>query len=419
MIASLNHFLKGYVTIRVEGNSPERFVNLCAFHKIYMWDLVPAKQSYSMNMELNDFRKIRPFAKKTHTKIRIINRIGFPFFLYRYEKRKLFFAGAFLCILILCFLSSRIWDIHFEGNDKWTEDILMDYLKSNDVKPSMPRNKVNCEKIVKDIRKEYDDIVWVSASLEGCVLKIHIKENEDTFRESLKDQDTPQDLVATKEGVITKIITRKGSPCVHVGDHVSKGDVLVSGKIEITNDSQEVVGYKYLKADADVYADTTMKYKDSVNQVGLHKNYEDSLRGIVYLKAGNYFLKAGTLTHHFEEWESFAREKTLKLGENFQLPIAVGYQVIRPYTTKKYARSKKEIQKELSLNYGLFSKELEQKGIQIRKKDVKIHMNKNTASAQGILYLNEKITKEADINNSEIKGENLDESGRNDDGVTG
>ncbi len=415
MIASLIHFLKGYVTICVEGNSPERFVNLCAYHKIYMWELVPSKQSYSMNMELNDFRKIRPFAKKTHTKIRITDRIGLPFFLHRYQKRKPFFAGALLCVLILCFLSNRIWDIHFEGNDKWTEEVLMDFLKSNNVKPSMPRNKVNCEKIVKDIRKEYDDIVWVSASLEGCILKIHIKENEDTFRENPKDQDTPRDLIATKDGIITNIITRKGSPCVHVGDHVSKGDVLVSGKIEITNDSQEVVGYKYLKADADIYADTTMTYKDTVDQIGIRKNYEDNLRGIVYLKTGNYVWKAGTLKHHFREWESFSKEKTFKLGENFLLPIAVGYQIIRPYTTKKYTRTQKEIQEELSLNYALFSKELEEKGIQIRKKDVKIHMYKNTASAKGVLYLNEKITKEADVNISEIKGENLDESGRIDD----
>lgn len=380
-----------------------------------MWELVPSKQSYSMNMELNDFRKIRPFAKKTHTKIRITDRIGLPFFLHRYQKRKPFFAGALLCVLILCFLSNRIWDIHFEGNDKWTEEVLMDFLKSNNVKPSMPRNKVNCEKIVKDIRKEYDDIVWVSASLEGCILKIHIKENEDTFRENPKDQDTPRDLIATKDGIITNIITRKGSPCVHVGDHVSKGDVLVSGKIEITNDSQEVVGYKYLKADADIYADTTMTYKDTVDQIGIRKNYEDNLRGIVYLKTGNYVWKAGTLKHHFREWESFSKEKTFKLGENFLLPIAVGYQIIRPYTTKKYTRTQKEIQEELSLNYALFSKELEEKGIQIRKKDVKIHMYKNTASAKGVLYLNEKITKEADVNISEIKGENLDESGRIDD----
>lgn len=415
MIASLIHFLKGYVTIRVEGNSPERFINLCGFHKIYMWGLVPSDQTYLMNMELEDFRKIRPLVKKTHVKVRIINKMGIPFFLHKYRKRKLFFAGAFLCIMILFFLSDRIWDIHFEGNDKWTEDVLMDFLEKQDVKPSMSRNKVDCAKIVKDIRKEYDDIVWVSASLDGCILKIHIKENDDTFRNKKEEDDSPKDLIASKDGIITNIITRKGIPCVHVGDKVSKGDVLVSGKIEIMNDSQEVTGYKYLKADADVFADTKMQYEDTIDKIGFQKDYKDNVRGMIYLKAGDYLLKVGTLQHRFSEWDEFSKEETLKFGDNFQLPFSVGYQVIRPYTSKKYVRSKKEIQEELSINYQLFSKELEEKGIQIRKKDVKIHMYENTASAKGILYLNEKIAKEADTKITEVKGENLNESGRIDD----
>lgn len=415
MIACLIHFLKGYVTIQVEGDSPERFINLCAFHKIYMWGLVPSQQSYLMNMEIKDFRKIKPFVKKTHTRIRIIKRIGFPFFLQRYQKRKLFFIGALLCIIVLFSLSSRIWDIQFEGNDKWTEDVLMDFLKSKDVTPAMARKKVNCEKIVKEIRKEYDDIVWVSASLTGCVLKIHIKENDDTFQKKQEDEQRPQDLVATKDGVITNIITRKGTPCVHVGDRVSKGDILVSGKIDIINDSQEVIGHRYLSADADVYANTKIQYEDTVEQKGFRKQYKDQIRGRLSVRVGNHLLKIGTLKHHFQTWDGFSKENILKLGENFKLPISVGYEVIRPYEEKTYVRSKKEIQEELSMNYALFSKELEEKGVQIRKKDVKIHMYENTASAKGILYLNEKIAKKVDTNVLEIEGDKLDGASRNND----
>lgn len=380
-----------------------------------MWGLVPSNQSYFMNMELNDFRKIRPFVKKTHVKIRIVQRIGVPFFLQKYQKRTMFFVGIFMCVILLFFLSSRIWDIHFEGNHKWTEDVLMDFLQTNGIRPSMARKKVDCGKIVKEIRKEYDDIVWVSASLDGCILKIHIKENDDTFRQKKEDSHKPQDLIATKDGVITEIITRKGTPCVHVGDQVSKGDVLVSGKIEITNDAQEVIGYRYLTADAEVYANTKMDYVDTVEKEGIQKQYNNQIRGCLYIKGWNHLLRIGTLKPSFPVFDSLSKEMSLKLGENFKLPISIGYEIIRPYVAKSYVRSKKEIQEELSTNYALFSKELEEKGVQIRKKDVKIHMYKNCASAKGILYLNEKITKKADTNVLELEGDNLDEFGRNDD----
>ena len=43
---------------------------------------------------------------------------------------------------------------------------------------------------------------------------------------------------------------------VHVGDQVKKGDILVSGRIEVCNDAKEVVEYQYEQADADIRADT-------------------------------------------------------------------------------------------------------------------------------------------------------------------
>ena len=69
------------------------------------------------------------------------------------------------------------------------------------------KKEVDCPGIVKAIRKEYNDIVWVSASIDGSRLKIQIKENEDTFQEEMQGteevSEKPTDLIAEEDGVIT------------------------------------------------------------------------------------------------------------------------------------------------------------------------------------------------------------------------
>jgi len=430
VIQSIIRYMRGYVKIRVEGYSPERFLNLCRHHQIYIWGLTPCGNAYELYMSLKGFRKLRPIVRKTHTRVVLISRVGLPFFIYKYRKRKLFFLSFFLCMGLLYLYSSFIWDIHFEGNEKWTNETLLEFLETKNVAPHMPKSKVDCAQIVKDIRKEYDDIVWVSASIDGSRLNIQIKENEDTFREdgedktvspakgvdaqSPEDTEQPKDLIASKDGVITSIITRTGVPQVHEGDTVSKGDILVSGRVEVVNDSLEVVGYQYQKADADIFADTQMHYKDTISTKYKKKYYEKSKRYQYYVKIGSWFVDLGTLKNNYKEWDLRTNEHQLKLGENFYLPISYGSKVIKSYTPKEKTYTKEEIQKQLTENFEQFSKRLQEKGIQIKENSVKIHIGQNEASATGELFLNERITQEADTEIIEIERNEQDESVRTD-----
>ena len=44
-----------------------------------------------------------------------------------------------------------------------------------------------------------------------------------------------------------------------------RGDILVSGRIEVCNDAKEVVEYQYEQADADIRADTQTEYEDEIS----------------------------------------------------------------------------------------------------------------------------------------------------------
>ena len=426
MIRSFIRYLKGYVKIRIQGFSPERFLNMCSYHDIYIWGLVPVGNGYEMYISITDFRRLKPLARKTHSKVTLIKRCGFPFFLFHYRKRKLFFFGLLICIILLKVYSLFIWDIHFEGNEKWPDETLAEYLKSQGVAPLMLKSEVDCPGIVKNIRKEYNDIVWVSASVDGSRLKIQIKENDDTLLNESGDENTekktsaagkegPTDLIAKADGVITSIVTRSGVPQVHAGDEVTKGDILVLGRVDVVNDSGEVTGYQYQQSDADIFADTELEYTDSIPRTYQEKVYDDKKRYQAYIRAGDFRISVGTISNQYENSELTVTEHQLKAGENFYLPFSWGIKKVRSYTFHEKTYTEEEIREILSGNFQRFCKDLEEKGIQIRENSVKIHLYADSASASGTLYLNERITEEADTEILTIERKETDESVGTDD----
>ena len=416
MIRSFIRYLRGCVRIRVEGYSPERFLNLCSWHQIYIWGLHAAGGGYEMYMSIADFRKLKPLVRKSHVRVRMCGRYGFPFFLARNRRRKLFFLGLFLCAVLLKVYSLFIWDIHFEGNRRWPDETLAEFLSSDGVGAGMLKSRVDCPGIVKEIRKAYNDIVWVSASVDGSRLKIQIKENEDTFPlEDVSGEESPTDLIASKDGVITRIVTRSGVPQVHVGDEVKKGDILVLGRIDVVNDSQEVTGYQYLNADADVFADTQTEYSDTMSLTYQEKVYDGKKKYQPWLGIGGWNVSAGTVRNTYEHSEICTRETRVRIGENFYLPIAFGLKTARSYTFQEKTYGEEEIREKLSLNFKRFCKDLEEKGIQILSNDVKIHVDQDSAAAFGTLWLNEQITEEADTEILTIERKETDESVGTDD----
>lgn len=422
MIQKIIRYIRGYVKVQVQGYSTERFLNLCSHHQIYIWGLESKEDIYELYMTLQGFYKLRPLVRKTHTKVSLVKRYGLPFFIYRNRKRQAFLAGLILCIGLLFFYSTFIWDIHFEGNEKWTNETLLEFLETKSVMPAMPKRKADCAQIVKDIRAQYDDIVWVSASIDGSRLRIQIKENEDAAEKKTKTDITnecmekPIDLIASEDGVITSVITRSGVPQVHVGDTVKKGDILVSGRIEVLNDAQEVISYQYRRADADIYADTQMNYQDSMPLTYDKKQYDSKKqRKAWYIRLDRRMISAGPTKTKGERCEIYTSEHRIKLGENFYLPLSYGEIRLKPYTTKAQKYTKEELQTHLTEKFESFLEDLVEKGIQIYENNVKIHVDKNSAVAEGILYLNRPIAEEADTEILELKGTNLDESIGTDD----
>jgi len=403
-------YLRGYLRIRIAGYSPERFLNLCSYNHIYLWGLVPSGGAYELYMNVRGFRKLKPIIKKTKTKVTIVERHGLPFFLHKYRKRKLFFIGVLLCTVSIYIMSLFIWDIHIDGNRKRTDESIIEFLKTQNVEHGMWKSDLDCARVVKDIRKEYDDIIWVSVSIQGTRLIVQVKENSDKMEvqgETTEAAVAPTDIVADKDGTITSIITRSGVPQIHVGDTVKAGDILVKGNVEVKNDAGDVINYQHQVSDADIYAQTVYNYEETLALTHYIKEYTGNNKSQFNLKFGARIFTFGFLENSYEEWESYSQESGLKLNDNFYLPFSYGNTVIREYESVPQTYIEEEYQNILTDNFNRFCHELEKKGVVIIENNVKIYKGKDNVAAKGTIKVTELIGKEqaADIVSIDLQDE--------------
>ncbi len=250
----------GYLRLRISGGSIERFLNLCSANGLEPWDLQAEDGCVECSMGLRPFRLIRPLARKAGVHMRIVGRYGLPFFIYRNRKREGAVCGLLAFAGLLYAFSLFVWNITFEGNYHYSRDTLMGHLETLDIRCGMRKSGISCEDLEESLRSTFPEITWVSASVMGTRLIVRIKENEVLSSVPEKD-DSPCELAAARSGTVTRMVVRQGRACVSVGDRVEKGQLLVASGLSVKNDAGEVIRTKYVRADADVYAQTDYSYR--------------------------------------------------------------------------------------------------------------------------------------------------------------
>lgn len=392
MLGTLLRWCRGYVRIRLLGYSPERFLNLCKAHEILIWDLQNTGITYEMCMSVADFKRLRPFLRKTHSRVRVMKRHGLPFFLFRNRRRKMFFIGILLAAGVLYSLSFFVWNIHIDGNISLSTEVLLQYLESEQVVHGMPKSQVDCEAIRTGLRIEFPDIVWVSAEIRGTRLIIHMKENRDSFEVTEeKETEEPADIVAAKEGVLQSVLTRAGVPQVAAGETVEAGQLLISGTVEILDDAGTVIRHQYVTADATIYAETTYEYQDYFLLSHEEQVYTGRKRRTFYLEIGERRLALWPLPDSFANSSILKKEYPLHLTENFYLPVIFGSALREEYEIIVEPYTKEEAETLAKSHLEEFLKNLMQKGVQIIENDVKIRTAENYCEAKGTIYAVEEI----------------------------
>lgn len=389
-------YLKGYLRIKVWGFSPERFMNLCSNRGILLWEIVRDEDTYYMNISINGFYKLRPIVKKTGTKVAILEKYGLPFFLPLLQKRKIFLAGMLLSVAFWMWSSLYVWDIEISGNYQITQDVFESFLKEQQVKVGMRKSGLDIEELEKEIRREFPQVTWTSARLTGTRLQIAVKENDaPMIEDALEEEETGKDLVSQYQGTIVSMIVRNGVPMAAIGDTVEKGTLLVDGKVPVYNEDGTVREYQLVNADADIVIEHTRTFRGTLPFDYIKKEYTGRIRKRYFLKVGEKEWKIPQ-ERPFLIYDSVIKESRPLLFQKLSIPVYFGSVTHREYQNVEYEYTLEEARDLLNEKLRLFLTSLEEKGVQIIEKNVRIDTNDGMWVIEGSFLVREAAGKSVD-----------------------
>ena len=317
LLLRLWNYLRGYVIILVEGYFIEKFLNVCTHRQIYLWDIKWQKNCIiTLKISIKGFMLLRPVAKKTKCRVRIIKKKGIPFILNKYRKRKAFFAGAFLFLLLIYIMTSFVWSVEIIGNKNLTTEYLENALSSNGIRPGTLKYSVNTDNAVSGMMLDVKELSWISIDLKGTKIKVQLRERKPL--PVMVPKDVPCDIIALKDGFIKQIIVTDGIEAVFEGDTVKKGQILISGRIPIANDKDK---FRLVHAMGSVMARTWYEEQcpvavQDIKKVRTGKEINNYSLILFTKEIGIYNKKVD-----YENYDTVQVKKRLSIGEDLVFPF--------------------------------------------------------------------------------------------------
>lgn len=389
MLLKILRFFIGYLKVEVNGFAPERFMNLIITNDVVVWDVTTTDKGYIFLTGRKNLLKMKPLLQKTNVKLSILEKHGFPYFIKKKKRRVFFLLGFFFCILFIYAMSLFIWEVKVVGEDRLIAKELLKRIEKDYVPLGSRIKEIDCNELEENIRRDYEEISWISCSIQGTTLMVFLEEGTEN------EQENPQyetcDIVASKDAVITKMITREGTPVAKVKDTVKKGEILISGTIYIYDDNNEVLETNYIAADGDIIGETTTEYNEEINRIYYEKQYSQSNKKYITLFFMNYFLTPLKPDIPYENTDVSTQVHKIKIFSDFYLPVGIKITEIKPYKVIKRTHTEKEMNDILKQRFQKKKDDFKAKGVEIIENNVKIEKTEDGMIASGNLILRESI----------------------------
>ncbi|MCL2772379.1 MAG: sporulation protein YqfD [Oscillospiraceae bacterium] len=250
---NLYNFLFGYVTVKIKGAKPERFINMLMNLRIKFWGIEKISENELNFKTASRYARKYVFdeiARKTHTNCEIVSKKGIKFLLERHKYRLGLYTGAVAGFILIYMSTFYIWDIKIDKSDYPNNAEIIELLENLGCKTGAYIPKIDPFELQTKAILANKNIAWIAVNIKGTVAYVEVKKREEPV--TIVDQTTPTNVVASKSGKIVYMDAYDGTKVATLDNTVQKGDLLISGAV-----NSNALGVRIKHAAGKVLAETT------------------------------------------------------------------------------------------------------------------------------------------------------------------
>ena len=341
MYQNFLNFLRGNMLVAVECTMPERLFNLCAAHDIPFWDVKwQGGNAFTLRTTRWGYFRLKSVTKELDVSLAVRREKGAPMLLHRFRRRYVLIGAAAVFFLLFWWGNTFIWEIEIHGNESVPTEQILRALEKQGVKVGTRALSIDQEDLRNHILLELKDVSWLAVNVSGCTAHVQVVERH---RPPMLLTDAEKcNVIAAKDGLVTKVEALDGKAEVIKGSTVTRGQILISGVVDST-----MSGVRLLHGMGRVYARTWYELSTVVplqvsqyDEIGKDRTHFALIFGKHRI---NFFAKGSVLGAGCDKITLY---KPLTLPFDFRLPLTLAVEKVAYHDTFVAERTAEQARQE-------------------------------------------------------------------------
>lgn len=223
------NYFAGYVMIRVEGLSLEKFLNTALDLHIAVLDA--RRLSYTVLSAVVNMRGYKKLLEALSARYAITaeKKAGVAFGVKWLTRRKVLFFGLLLIAAAVFAASFFVFEVRVSGLEFGAAQALKEELSALGIYSGAFKGSIDPKHSETQLLIAHEEFAWINIRIHGAIAEVQVVLCEPVPQ--IVDDTRPCNIVAVKDAHIKRITARTGRALVKAGDTVRAGDVLISGLI--------------------------------------------------------------------------------------------------------------------------------------------------------------------------------------------
>lgn len=222
-------WLLGRVRFRAEGGDAENLLTACAGQGIPVSGVRATALGFTAWTPARCYRRLRPLARRSHTRVRLAKKQGLCFVLLRWRGRWGLVLGPLVLAAVLAFSGNVVWAIRFDGLPAAQQIQLRSQLLQAGIWEGAWLRPDSLDAARQELLAQNEEYSWLTLNFYRGRLVVEASQLRPA-------PELPQgrscDLVSVADGVVLEVNIQSGQPLCSPGQTVAKGQQLAAGRYQ-------------------------------------------------------------------------------------------------------------------------------------------------------------------------------------------